>query len=253
MDDSWLNYIENLFLKAFETGQRQTSNDIINMGDAANTRHYSLSVSPFTYEHNINDGLLVTFRDLTEIIDARDQLTEAHSYINNLTDEVNKDTLTQLWNRRYVENNIFSDEKNLNAHYIALMDIDFFKAVNDTYGHDVGDLVLVFLAELTRKSFRSHDVVARWGGEEFLIILDTIDEAGAFRALESFRQKVADTDIRIGSHCFRITVTIGFSWCGNNMTFSQCVKKSDEALYHGKRNGRNTIVRYDEIRKYRIQ
>jgi diguanylate cyclase (GGDEF)-like protein len=234
-----------MFQKALETGETQLSEEKIDISHSGTKQPYSLSVSPFPDDYN--DGLLVIFRDLTDFTSARDKLAAAHCHIDNLTGEANKDALTQLWNRRYVENYLiptFTKTKNLKSRFIALMDIDFFKDINDTYGHDIGDEVLVFFAKLTQKTFRSTDIIARWGGEEFLVILNQISDTSAFRALEAFRQKIESTYIAAASHDLRITVTIGYAWCGDSEDFNQTLKKSDAALYYGKRHGRNVVVKY---------
>ena len=129
--------------------------------------------------------------------------------------------------------------------WLAVIDIDHFKQVNDRYGHLFGDEVLILVANLLRSSFGSQHRVFRFGGEEFVVLLHpmTLDEAT--HALEHFRSTVQDYDFpQVG----RVTVSLGFS--GAHMQTpspTQLLSQADEALYYAKENGRNRVCHFESL------
>ena len=155
--------------------------------------------------------------------------------------EANFDALTQIYNR-----NMFNDlmqEKLHNAQYrqsnisFAIMDIDHFKSVNDTYGHLVGDMVLKELAMLVSKHIRDDDIFARWGGEEFIIALDT-DIKHAQKVVEKIRLAIYEKEYeKVGS----ITCSFGLTDFRKDDTLQSITKRADEALYEAKESGRNRV------------
>ncbi len=170
--------------------------------------------------------------------------------IDSLTGEANKDVLTHMWNRRYGQQyleKLFIDNSTRQGAFIGMVDIDYFKRINDTYGHTVGDSVLKQLAKLMFDNFRSTDVACRWGGEEFLIILNNTTHSGAFRAFDHFRTVVEQSTLKAGDANISITITIGYSWCMDSNNYTGCINQSDQALYYGKRNGRNKTVYYSDL------
>lgn len=123
---------------------------------------------------------------------------------------------------------------------LLLTDIDFFKKVNDQYGHEAGDKVIVYLANMLKTSVRTTDYVIRWGGEEFVIIMPGCSAEQAKRIAEKLREKVESSDNGI---C-KTTISIGVAlYDGGN--YHDTFKKADEALYYAKNNGRNLVVSYD--------
>ena len=174
--------------------------------------------------------------------------------IANLTDEANRDPLTKMFNRRYIENmltNLFWDENAIRERvFIATIDIDHFKAVNDEYGHESGDDVLKKFAQVMIKGFRGTDIMARWGGEAFLVVLNDTDERGALKALENFKNKLKYSEFIIeGEEAKKIDieVTIGFVSCIVDDSYSECIMRSNVALTYGKNSGRNIIVNYRDV------
>lgn len=156
------------------------------------------------------------------------------------------DPLTTLYNRRHLS--LLADieveraKKHKNAFCIMLIDIDHFKAINDTYGHDVGDKVLVCVADILIAKMRSEDIIARWGGEEFLIILPkvTVDEARA--SAERVQEALAsyDWDSEVG-FALQATMSVGISHYKEKEDLSEAIARADKALYLSKANGRNRI------------
>ncbi len=122
-------------------------------------------------------------------------------------------------------------------------DTDRFKAVNDTHGHACGDEVLKSVATILRNNLRGQDLAARWGGEEFLLLLRDMDADEAVAIAERIRQTIADTPFACGDKSFQVTLTFGIScWNDPHTTIDYCVDSSDQALYAGKAGGRNRVV-----------
>ncbi len=156
------------------------------------------------------------------------------------------DALTGLHNRRHFENT--ADREFLRAaRYknpltFAIVDIDYFKKINDTYGHLCGDKILKEVAFLINDSFRKTDMVFRYGGEEFVIILTETDEQGARIPLERLRKNVENNDFVFKTQKLRVTVSIGYSSDVEHAEdATELFEFADNALYKAKENGRNQI------------
>jgi two-component system cell cycle response regulator len=160
-----------------------------------------------------------------------------------------KDSLTGLFNRRFLENTLPILIANANRENkklgFLMIDIDHFKKVNDTYGHKSGDLVLEKLSQIIKSSIRKSDIAVRYGGEEFLIILQNIKSADdALKVAEKIRKNVENTEIKLDNgKILKKTVSIGVSiypdQCKNGW---ECIKMADMALYNAKNSGRNKVV-----------
>jgi diguanylate cyclase (GGDEF)-like protein len=128
--------------------------------------------------------------------------------------------------------------------WLAALDIDFFKRINDRFGHPRGDEVLVQLARLMRASFRESDRLFRCGGEEFVILLDPTEAQYVGAVLERFRAVVEDFDF---PHVGPVTVSMGYTCVGAGDTALSAFGRADEALYAAKRQGRNQVICYEEL------
>jgi len=132
-------------------------------------------------------------------------------------------------------------EKN-DDYILAIIDIDKFKSINDTYGHDIGDYVLRDLAALLSSKIRVTDLIARWGGEEFVLIIDTKNLEQAQNIADNLRKEVENLKFKTVN---KITISIGVSeFKSKNDTFEDVFKKADQALYQAKTNGRNRVYVY---------
>lgn len=162
--------------------------------------------------------------------------------IGQLSHEAETDPLTGLNNRRGLEQTLKLYMMEQRTFSVLAFDLDHFKRVNDTWGHDVGDEVLKGLAELMRQNARPSDFLCRNGGEEFLILLPSTSVEGALRIAERLRRKVAKT--HLGG--ISITVSIGVaSWPHDGEDPDTVFKRADDALYAAKENGRNQVVYLD--------
>lgn len=164
-------------------------------------------------------------------------------YNRKLMKQANTDTLTGLYNRRrtmeYLEKLLKTPDTQIS---ICLCDIDFFKRVNDTYGHDIGDVVLKKISETFQKRLPPDTFISRWGGEEFLLIFPRLNGDETIIALETLRQKIKEIVFDGGSETFSVTLTYGLVEYDYHSDITTLLKEADEKLYLGKEGGRDRIV-----------
>ncbi|MEJ6001442.1 GGDEF domain-containing response regulator [Paucibacter soli] len=152
------------------------------------------------------------------------------------------DRLTKLYNRlfldRVLEREFASAGRSGRSFALILMDIDRFKRVNDTYGHHVGDEVLIALAQILQVRIRASDVVGRWGGEEFLVICPDTDLAGGQQVAENLRQRIEEHVFAHVGHC---SASFGVAAYARGDTIAAVERRADQALYAAKTHGRNRV------------
>ena len=181
-----------------------------------------------------------------------DQINEASQIIANLKAELKNQTnlakvdeLTKLYNRRHLNYEmphiLARAATNLRPVSLALFDLDHFKRVNDTWGHNFGDRVLVICAEIIKKTARSTDLAVRLGGEEFVLVLPGLDLAGAAKVAERVRSNVANTDITIRGESLMVTISGGVAQYAPGEDLDALIGRADQALYQAKGDGRNLI------------
>jgi diguanylate cyclase (GGDEF)-like protein len=155
------------------------------------------------------------------------------------------DELTSLANRRHMNELLVAQERRHEPAgeptCIALIDLDFFKSVNDRYGHAAGDAVLRAFSDAARSELRAQDVLARWGGEEFLLLLAGTPLAQAGVVLERMAARVAAAPAAVPGHDLQITFSAGLAQRQDGEPFADTITRADKALYHAKSNGRNRI------------
>ncbi len=152
------------------------------------------------------------------------------------------DYLTGLYNRRYLETILKSAEDKANNRDITfsviIIDIDNFKKINDTYGHNMGDKVLVAIADVLRNTLRISDIPARWGGEEFLVFLEQTNHNGAMALAERIRKGVEKTEV----NGIKVTVSLGVAQHKKGDSYMETIERADMALYDAKKSGKNRVV-----------
>ncbi len=185
----------------------------------------------------------------------RDRTKELEIAKKELTNMANKDPLTNLYNRRYfteISKTLIQiakrDQENLSA---LMIDIDRFKNINDTYGHALGDKVIKKLANKLLEYTRDSDVVVRFGGEEFVILLPNTDINGAISIAKKIQSSVEKMEIKINdieNNILKFTVSIGISQCicNDEIIIDNIIRRTDEALYEAKRGGRNKVVAFEK-------
>lgn len=129
---------------------------------------------------------------------------------------------------------------------VLVFDVDYFKSVNDKYGHDMGDLVLKRLVKELRSQTRYADAVCRWGGEEFVLLLGNCNREKAWGLADRIRQSTMALDFNAGTGTFQITLSCGVAEARLEEDLSEVVKRADTALYRAKENGRNQVLYADE-------
>jgi len=164
--------------------------------------------------------------------------------LRTIQEQANRDYLTKLYNRRYffeAGNALFSSAKRGQIQIlVAMIDIDFFKKINDTHGHDIGDKAIVMVAQAISRHFRATDIVARMGGEEFCII--SVNNIAAAETMNRLRVYIESLAIPLDEkETINLTVSIGVTASLGN-TLGEMVNHSDEALYKAKQSGRNQVV-----------
>ncbi len=152
------------------------------------------------------------------------------------------DQLTGLYNRRFFYEEMNNALKTTHTYSIAMIDIDGFKSINDTYGHKFGDVALTSLASLLMENVSEKDIVVRWGGEEFIIYMPDTSESQALQNLTTILNKVEKNQITIDNTTIHFTVTMGLSVSDNISNYEKVINDADEKLYHGKRHGKNRII-----------
>lgn len=125
---------------------------------------------------------------------------------------------------------------------VVLIDIDHFEAVNDCYGHDVGDRVLSTFAKVLRNSLKETDSVCRWGGEEFVLVLIGLSEAEALPIVDDLRQLVASRQFQFSEHSIDLPFSVGLAAFNGVSRFKRALKLSDQRVYKAKSSGRNRVV-----------
>ncbi|MBA5203102.1 diguanylate cyclase [Pectobacterium aroidearum] len=204
------------------------------------------------YIRGYSTTALLTQQDYAPLLKAvRSKIYKINMLLGSLFDEVQKlesgkDTLTLLLNRRFLPT-ILRHEISLAMHSstplsIAMIDIDHFKTVNDTYGHAAGDNILKRIAEVLYESTRNSDYVFRYGGEEFMIVLIETPKVAAHTIIERLRKKIQDHPIHLqNGESITMTISAGIAVYSGHPDYECLIKAADDALYQAKANGRNRI------------
>jgi len=201
-------------------------------------KYFEASISPVVAENEEVQAKIILFREITDSVNLMRKLENA-AYI---------DALTELYNRKH-----FSELANMDIEralrmnqslYMVMLDLDFFKNVNDTYGHAAGDIVLKTTAGIIRQTIRSYDLLGRYGGEEFILLITDLECQEAYKLMERIRENMENTVIHYEGKEIKVTCSIGLAKFLETDTLESSVKKADEALYKAKHSGRNIVIIY---------
>lgn len=198
---------------------------------------------------------LVSMADKThkKLKESNDLVNEKVSELTIVEEQLKKltitDPLTNLLNRRGIMNWLNDEgirfKRNANPFTLFLIDIDFFKEINDEYGHNIGDITLKVISETMNNSIRAQDYIARWGGDEFLLVLPETSLDGGFVIAEKMRKKIAEHNIIKDNINLDVTISLGGCDFREGMTIYSCLEMADKALYRSKANGRNMVSIYE--------
>ena len=169
------------------------------------------------------------------------QMNALSERLKQAEEQARNDPLTGLANRRKLREHFNSLAPNQTSLFL-MFDIDHFKKINDTYGHDAGDEVLIKIADLLKQSVRSTDMVARLGGEEFCVILTNTANKQGIKLAETIRKKIENTTFKGQHGSIQVTMSIGIAERQIGETINHWLKRADQALYHAKNNGRNQVT-----------
>ena len=202
-------------------------------------RHFRASISPLFAGNNALMAKIILLRETTDSVILMKELENA-AYI---------DALTGLYNRKHFSELAKGEvERALRLNqsiYTAMLDLDFFKNVNDTYGHAAGDAVLKTTATVIRQTIRSYDLLCRYGGEEFVLLTTDLDPGKAQKLMERIRENIEHRSTNFEGTEIKITCSIGMAKFIETDTLESSVRKADEALYFAKNSGRNQVRVYD--------
>ena len=207
--------------------------------DDKERKYFRASISPVFARNN---ALKVNIILLTEI-------TGSVNLMKELENAAYQDSLTGLYNRKH-----FSELANVDIEralrtgqsiYTAMLDLDLFKNINDSYGHAAGDVMLKMSAGIMRQTIRSYDLVGRYGGEEFVLLITGLDIPEAFKLMERIRENIEHSTVYYEGAELRVTCSIGLAKYEQTDTLESSIRKADEALYVAKNSGRNQVKIYN--------
>jgi diguanylate cyclase (GGDEF)-like protein len=212
----------------------------------ASTMYQNSSIIPLeSIDGSVNHICLIIY-DVTDTAVNQEDLTKANGHLAYLSQT---DSLTELFNRGFWEEEFQREHKRCirteTPSSLVIFDIDHFKNVNDTYGHQAGDEVIRTLASIVRQTVRETDICGRYGGEEFTILLVDTDDAAATTFTERLRKKIAALTVTTDEHEINFTISSGIAQFSTKFTkHTQWIEAADKALYHAKENGRNKTTVY---------
>lgn len=191
-----------------------------------------------------------SLRESNELLQG--QIREVRSLQAQLEEQVLRDSLTGLHNRRYLDDMLERELSRARRHgyplSVVLVDIDNFKTLNDTYGHPAGDAFLRAIAAMLNDGVRAGDMVCRWGGEEFALVLPNMSLRDAQQRVESWLAKIRDLRVPFAKSELKATISAGIAALPENgRTPADLVKAADDALYAAKRGGRNCVRTAGEL------
>jgi len=212
----------------------------------------NLNVSLDTGDNDEIGSLTRNFSTMAKTIRTNTETLEKE--VSERTEELKRlserDSMTKLFNRRGMmerwESEINRISRSGTQLGVLILDIDLFKKINDNYGHKVGDFVITSVATALRNAIRSYDHCARWGGEEFLILLPDCTEDGLTATAEKVLQSIRGLGIEVGESTVSVTVSIGGYLASYDESPDSMISKADLAMYEGKKQGRDRYVRYTE-------
>ncbi len=198
----------------------------------------STRITPIRDEHGKVIGAVEIFRNNTENLIAFQKIErlQALAFI---------DELTEVGNRRYTEIRLLTKFEEWQRHPwrgefgVLFVDIDNFKKFNDTYGHETGDRVLKYVAKTMLTNVRIEDFVGRWGGEEFIVIVSSIDTEDLYGVAEKLRELVASSGVTVDKEPLKVTVSIGATIAKPNENIASIVSRADKLMYDSKNAGKN--------------
>ena len=195
------------------------------------------------------EKISMSVTSIKNYIEAAKPVIESKILTDKLRDTTLRDGMTGIYNRRFLEQFIDKMAKqalrNETNYSVLMLDIDYFKMVNDTYGHDIGDIVIKGLAEVIKKSIRDADLAIRYGGEEFVILLNNASREGSISVAKKIHDEFNKMKFNVGGEILQKTISIGVAQFPDDAnSIWKCIKFADTALYYAKEHGRNQVIEF---------
>jgi diguanylate cyclase (GGDEF)-like protein len=249
--------------RAHRTKTDVISTEFVNLCQYCTTNGSYYTCIPFTINEENSIAISITsdseekinamttkISSIRNYLEAAKPVIESKILMSKLRDTSLRDAMTGLYNRRFLEEFIDTLMSQANrkhdSYSVMMLDVDFFKMVNDTYGHDVGDKVIVEIGKVLQGNIREADLAIRYGGEEFVIMLHNADRKGALQVANKVHAAFAALIFEVGNgETIKKTMSIGMSRFPEDAdTIWKCIKFADTALYVAKTTGRNKIIEY---------
>jgi len=221
-------------------------------------RHYDLRISPIHNRNKQAIGRLIVLRDITSLKQLEKELFASNAILKVQLEEINclhqqlqeqiiRDPLTGLFNRRYLDetlqHEIAGARRERHPLSVLMIDLDHFKRINDTYGHVNGDIVLIELSKHLVESVRGSDMVYRYGGEEFMILMKNTTTENALQRAEALRASVEAMEFHVDDQLLNLTISIGVAtYPTHSAELQRVIEAADAALYRAKAGGRNQVA-----------
>ena len=254
--------LENTICRADKTNEIVDSSQFQNICPSCRKKDSNYLCLPYSISNDLDLIISIYTDNSSEIPLLRENINFIKDYVEAsktviisyklmqiLKENAITDPLTKLYNRKHLEDQMPKITEQANraslSFGVLMLDIDHFKMVNDTYGHDVGDIAIKRIASTLRENTRNSDIIVRFGGEEFLVLLYNCKEESLLEISEKIRISFSEQKIPAGDEIITKTISIGTSiFPQDNKDLLKCIKYSDTALYEAKKTGRNKTVRY---------
>ncbi|MDX1810170.1 MAG: diguanylate cyclase [Sulfurospirillaceae bacterium] len=245
--------------RAYRTNSIVVSDDFENICQSCSTSKEYLCIN-YPIDENVSLVVNIKPKDKAELFENKKAIGYIKNYLESarpvlqskiLTEILQRsnmiDGLTKLYNRKYLDIFMETEIREYKSYSVAMIDIDYFKKINDSFGHDAGDKVLKGLSEVFRKVIKEDDVAFRFGGEEFLIFIPNTESA--LETVQNIKDEFEKTIFKIGETSINKTLSAGISYFQDDaLSAWQVIKNADIALYDAKNNGRNKIVLFKDIK-----
>jgi len=213
------------------------------------TKAYAVGAVDYIMKPVTPRELLARVHTQIQLKKAQDQLKKSYKTVKSENEELNQlliiDDLTKLYTRKYlieyIEKEKVKFDETSEAFSLIMVDIDYFKNINDGYGHHCGDQILSEVSKDLKKSLRKKDIIARWGGEEFLILLPETSKAEATKVANRMLKDIRSDQYTYEDVKLSVTISCGISEYKSDQSIDDIIKKADQKLYKAKENGRNRI------------
>ena len=244
--------------RAFRTNTQVNSSDFHKICELCYMKDKETICLPFDISEDMTITLLIYVDDVETLNKVKGYIPIIKNYfelaepvlqtkilMDKLHEKSLKDPMTGLYNRRFLDNYIEANLTQNSDFTVMMLDIDFFKQVNDTYGHDIGDEVIRALSEVLKNNIKGSDLAIRYGGEEFMVVAFNISMEDSIKIAEHIRVDFSQKVFKSTTETFSKTISIGVSKCDSpESTPWRTIKYADVALYYAKEHGRNKVVKF---------